>query len=56
MWMNDYDAYAKKNGITDDLVTLGQPTHVDLTGDRAYVVVPANFKYKKNGKPTNENG
>ena len=56
MWMNDYDAYAKKNGVADGVVTLGQPMHVDVTGDRAYVVVPASFTYKKNGKPTNENG
>lgn len=56
MWMNDYDAYAKTNGITGGAVTLGQPRHIDITGDRAYLVVPANFVYKKNGKPTNENG
>ena len=55
-WMNDYDADAKKNGITDGLVTLGKPSHVDVTGDRAYVVSPADYAYKLKGKPVKEVG
>jgi ketosteroid isomerase-like protein len=55
-WMDDYDADAKKNGITDGSVTLGTPLHVDITADRAYVVVPANYKFKQNGKLTQETG
>ena len=55
-WADDYDADAKKNGITDGIVTLGAPLHVDVTGDRAYVVVPANYKFKKNGKLVQETG
>jgi hypothetical protein len=55
-WMDDYDADAKKNGITDGIVTLGAPLHVDVTADRAYVVVPANYKFKKNGKLVQETG
>src|ERR1700736_568009 len=39
-WANDYSADAKKNGITDGIVTLGTPWHVAVTGNRAYVVVP----------------
>src|ERR1019366_7953756 len=42
-WASDYDADAKKNGITDGAVTLSTPTHVDVTADRAYVVVTANY-------------
>src|ERR1700757_3045390 len=42
-WMSDYDADAKKKGITDGSVTLSTPRHIDVTGDRAYVVVPANY-------------
>ncbi len=53
-WMNDYDADAKKNGITDGFVTLGKPLHVDVTGDRAYVVVPADYAFKKKGVATKE--
>ena len=55
-WMNDFDADAKKNGITDGMVTLSKPRHIDISGDRAYVVVPANYTYKKKGKPAKEIG
>lgn len=55
-WMNDYDADAKKNEITDGIVTLSKPRHVDITADRAYVVVPADYTFKKKGKPVQETG
>jgi hypothetical protein len=55
-WMNDYDADAKKNGITDGIVTLNNPSHVDITSDRAYVVIPSNYTFKRNGKPAEEVG
>ena len=53
-WSNDFGAYIKKNGMTGPKVTLGLLRHVDVSGDRAYVVVPANFTFKKNGKRFNE--
>jgi ketosteroid isomerase-like protein len=55
-WAGDYEADAKRNGITDGVVTLSKPTHVDVTGDRAYVVVPANYSFKLKGKPVSEVG
>jgi len=55
-WMSDYDTDARKNGITDGLVALGKPSHVDVTADRAYVVIPANYTFKQNGKPVEEIG
>ena len=55
-WFADYDADAKKNGVTDGKVTNDKPRHVDITGDRAYVVAPAHYTYKQNGKPKKENG
>ena len=55
-WAKDYEADAKKNGITDGIVTLGKPRHVDVTGDRAYVVVPADYTFKKNGEGMKETG
>jgi len=55
-WANDFGADAKKNGITDGSVTLGTARHIDVTGDRAYVVVPATYAYKMNGKPAKEAG
>jgi hypothetical protein len=55
-WMADYDADARKNGITDGLVTLSKPKHVDITADRAYVVVPADYTYKLKGKAVKQTG
>jgi len=55
-WMNDYDSDAKKNGITDGVVTLSKPRHVDVTGDRAYVVIPSNYTFKKKGTQVEESG
>jgi hypothetical protein len=49
-WADDYMTNAKKDGITDGVVTLGKPRHVDVNGDRAYVVIPTNHTYKQNGK------
>lgn len=53
-WASDYDANAKKEGITDAVVTVGKPRHVDVTGDRAYVVVPAGYTFKQKGKAKKE--
>jgi ketosteroid isomerase-like protein len=55
-WANDLDTYNKKNGITDATATIGKPRHVDVTGDRAYVVVPATYTYKQKGKRGTESG
>ncbi len=55
-WANDYDADARKNGITDGVVTLSKPRHIDITADRAYVVIPANYTFKKKGKLVKETG
>jgi hypothetical protein len=38
------------------MVTIGQPRHIDITADRAYVVVPANYTFKKKGKLVKETG
>jgi ketosteroid isomerase-like protein len=55
-WLKDFEADAKKNDITDGIVTLSKPRHVDVTADAAYVVAPVNYTFKQNGKPMNETG
>lgn len=55
-WLTAFAADSKKNGITDGIVILGTPWHIDVSADRAYVVVPANYTYKQNGKPVTESG
>jgi ketosteroid isomerase-like protein len=55
-WMNDYLADTRKKGITGGAVTLGSPLHVDVSGNRAYVVVPASYTFKQKGKQVRETG
>jgi ketosteroid isomerase-like protein len=55
-WSSDYEADAKKNGITDGHVTLTTPSHIDVVGDRAYVVASADYAYKEKGKALKEVG
>lgn len=55
-WMNAYKAYAKANGIADMVVTLSAPKHVDVTADRAYVVVPADYTLKRHGQLVTSKG
>ena len=55
-WADDYDANAKKNRITNGKVILGKPTHLDITGDHAYVVIPSNYTFTQKGRPMAEPG
>jgi hypothetical protein len=55
-WLKDFGAFKKQNKITEGVVALGIPWYFDVSSDRAYVVIPANFTYKQNGKPEAENG
>ena len=53
-WAGDYDADAKKNAITDAVVGMGKPKHVDVDGDHAYVVAPVTYAFKMKGKAVRE--
>jgi hypothetical protein len=55
-WLKDYDADAKKNVITDGRVKLAKPRHIELAGDKAYLVVAADYLYNRRGKLTTEVG
>lgn len=55
-WGRDFAADAKKNAITDPIVTLGKPIESSTSGDRSYVVVPATYTFKQNGKVLRESG
>jgi len=56
-WGTAYEADAKKNEITDGVVTLGTPRHMEVTANRAYAVIPVDsYTYKVKGKPTKETG
>lgn len=55
-WSDDYDADAKKNGVTKPSVMFGRPRHLEVMGDRAYVVLPSEYDYTQNGKAVKETG
>ena len=55
-WWRDALAEGEHLGVTDYHIGLGEPRHVDITGDYAYVVVPATFDYNRQGKPVNQTG
>ena len=48
-WYRDVLVAAKREHATDYFVTLGEPLHANVTGDSAYVVLPASIKFKVGG-------
>ena len=55
-WYKDVLVAGEKEGATDYAVTLGKPRHLDVTGDRAYVVLPATMTFKHHGKQVTQTG
>jgi ketosteroid isomerase-like protein len=55
-WMADYEANAKKEGITDGVVKITSTRHMAVAADRAYVVTVATYDWKQKGKPMKETG
>jgi ketosteroid isomerase-like protein len=53
-WATDLESDAKKNGITEPMVTIKAATRVEKNGDQAYVIVPAVYTFKQGGKPMRE--
>ena len=53
-WAADLAANDAKAKITDQSVTIGEPTRTEVAGDRAYVIVPAVYAYKQAGAPMHE--
>jgi len=55
-WAVELEAYNKKIGLSDGFVTLKKVQRIDVTADRAYVVVPADYRFKEKGKDGDEIG
>jgi len=55
-WANALTANMKQNGIANGVVVFGEPWHAAVTGNIAYVVVPATLTYTQKGKPVKEAG
>lgn len=55
-WWRDVLAEGHHLGASDYQITLAQPRHVDVTGDHAYVVVPATMTFRHNGVQRTQEG
>jgi len=55
-WLEDYDTNARTEGLTEGAVVLGAVRHVDIVGDRAYVVSGVAFTWRRRGEPQEETG
>ena len=49
-WYRDVLVEGKQHGASDYFITMGEPLHNNVTGDSAYVVVPATMTFKVHGK------
>ena len=55
-WYRDVLVAGEHEGATDYSVTIGTPLHANVTGDSAYVVVPATMTFKVHGKQITQSG
>jgi len=55
-WYRDVLVEGKQHEASDYVVTLGQPLHNNITGDSAYVVVPATMTFNVGGKQVTQCG
>jgi hypothetical protein len=56
MWFNDFGKFAKSVGLTNAKGTLLKPTAFNMSGDRAYLVIPLDFGGMMKGKAIKEHG
>jgi ketosteroid isomerase-like protein len=55
-WYKDVLSEGQHQGAKDYQVTLGKPLHASVTGEAAYVVVPATMAFKLRGKQVTQSG
>jgi len=55
-WYRDVLKEGEQHGASDYFVTLGEPLQNNVTGDSAYVVVPATMTFKVKGKQVTQTG
>ena len=55
-WYRDVLIEGEHQGVKDYHVTLGKPLHANVTGDAAYVAVPATMSFKLKGKQVTQSG
>ena len=55
-WYRDVLVEGERHGASDYVVNLGEPLHNNVTGDSAYVVVPATMMFEARGKKVTQSG
>jgi ketosteroid isomerase-like protein len=55
-WYRDVLAEGKQHGASGYRVTLDEPRHANVTGDAAYVVVPATMTFDLQGRQVTQTG
>jgi ketosteroid isomerase-like protein len=55
-WYRDVLVEGEHQGAKDYHVILGKPLHANVTGDAAYVVVPATMTFELKGKQVTQSG
>jgi hypothetical protein len=55
-WYKDVLIEGEQHGASGYFVTLGEPLHNNITGDSAYVVVPATMTFKVRGQQVTQTG
>lgn len=55
-WYRDVLIEAEQHGASGYVVTLGEPLHHNITGDNAYLVVPAAMTFDVRGKQMTQSG
>ncbi|HKR22364.1 MAG TPA: nuclear transport factor 2 family protein [Pyrinomonadaceae bacterium] len=55
-WYRDVLVEGEHLGAAGYFVELGEPRHVNVTGDSAYVVVPTTMTFKRQGKHITQTG
>lgn len=55
-WYRDVLIEGEQHGASDYFITPGEPLHNNITGDSAYVVVPATMTFKVQGQQVRQTG
>jgi ketosteroid isomerase-like protein len=55
-WYKDVLAEGEHAGASGYVVTLDEPRHVNITGDNAYIVLPASMTFKVRGTEITQTG
>jgi ketosteroid isomerase-like protein len=55
-WWRSFQSFASSNRMAEPSVSVGTPLHLEISGRTAYMVAPATYLYRQNGKPQREAG